>query len=111
MATTYRNIIPSKLIESVSTAQYTIATSRAIIDKFTAINTDTVERTITVYLVPISGSATSANVITISRPISPNQTISIHEIVGHVIEPGGSIYTAASAASVISIRASGREIT
>lgn len=111
MATIYKNIIPSKLIESASTMQYTTATAKAIIDKFTALNTDSVERTITVYIVPGAGSPSATNMVVKTKAISAGQTASLHELIGHVMEAGGSIYTAASAATAISIRASGREIS
>lgn len=111
MSTIYKNIIPSKLIESAATVQYITATAKAIIDKFTALNTDTVERTITVYIVAGAGAPSATNMIVKTKAISAGQTVSLHELIGHVLEAGGSIYTAASSASVISIRASGREIS
>lgn len=110
MATTYRNIIQSKIAEVSITKQYTTATSKAIVDKFTALNIGSIEATIDIYIVKASETPNNSNKIISSKAISPNQTISIHELVGHVIEAGGSIYTSASSTPSISIRASGREI-
>jgi len=111
MAVNVRELITGKYAENALTLQYTATNCYASIDKFTATNVSVANATLTVYLVPKGGTATNANVVTITRAIAPNETYTFPGVVGHNLAPGGSIYTTASAASAISIRASGRETT
>lgn len=111
MAVTVKNIIPAKLAESTQTGQYVAVSARCIIDKFTAVNVTTINRSINVNIVPSGGTASVNNVVSLSRVIAPNETYTFPELVGHVLEIGSTISTLASAAASISIRASGREIT
>jgi hypothetical protein len=46
-----------------------------------------------------------------TRAIAPDETYTSPELVGQALEPGGFISTIASAATSLTIRASGREIT
>jgi hypothetical protein len=46
-----------------------------------------------------------------ARSIAPDETYTCPELVGQALEPGGFISTIASAATSLTIRASGREIT
>lgn len=57
------------------------------------------------------GSAGVTNMIVDSRAIAPDETYTFPELVGQVLESGGFISTIASAATSLTIRASGREIT
>jgi hypothetical protein len=46
-----------------------------------------------------------------ARSIAPDETYTFPELVGQVLDAGGFISTIASAATSLTIRASGREIT
>jgi hypothetical protein len=46
-----------------------------------------------------------------ARTIVPNETYTCPELVGHVLEAGGFISTLASAATSLTIRCSGREVS
>jgi hypothetical protein len=111
MTVTVKVLIPAKQAENVQTTQYTANNCRAIIDKFTATNTSANNVSISVNLVTTGGLPGASNVVTDTRNLSPDETYTFPEIVGHYLESGGFISTIASAATSLTIRASGREIT
>lgn len=111
MAVTVKNLIPAKQAENSQTAQYTATNCKAIIDKFTVTNTNTSNVTISVNLVASGGSAGNSNLIVKTRSVVPGETYLCPELVGQVLEAGGFISTLASAATSLTITASGREIT
>ena len=110
MAVTVKTLIPAKQAEATQSGQYTAVNCRAIIDKFTATNTSAGNVTLSVNLVTFGGTADNSNLIVDTRAIAPNETYTFPELVGQVLESGGVISTIASAATSITIRASGREI-
>ena len=111
MAVQIKVLIPAKQAESAQTTQYTAVNAKAIIDKFTATNTSGGNVTISVNLVASGGSAGADNLIVDARSIAPDETYTFPELVGQALEPGSFISTIASAATSLTIRASGREIT
>jgi hypothetical protein len=111
MSVTVKVLIPAKTAENAATTQYTASGVSAIIDKFTATNYDTVGRTITVHLVTVGGTAGDSTLAVKAKTLQAGETYTFPEIVGHILAPGGFISTTASAASAITIRASGREVS
>lgn len=111
MAVTPKVLIPAKQAEDAQTAQYTATAAKAIIDKFTVTNTSAGNVTLSVNLVTTGGSAGADNLVIDARAIAPDETYTCPELVGHVLEAGGFISTIASAATSLTIRCSGREIT
>jgi hypothetical protein len=111
MAVTPKVLIPAKQAENAQTAQYTATAVKAIIDKFTVTNTSAGNVTLSVNLVTVSGTAGDSNLVLDARTIVPNETYTCPELVGQVLEAGGFISTLASAATSLTIRCSGREIT
>lgn len=111
MTVTVKTLIPPKQMESTQTSQYTATSVKAIIDKATVTNTDTVNRTFSVNIVQSGGSATNANLIIDDRAVVPGETYLCPELVGHELDPGAFISTIASAATALTLRVSGREIT
>jgi len=111
MTVTVKVLIPAKQAENVQTTQYTANNCKAIIDKFTATNTSAGNVSLSVNLVTNAGSPGAGNLISDTRNIAPDETYTFPEIVGHSLEAGGFISTIASAATSLTIRASGREIT
>lgn len=111
MGVLVKTLIPSKQAENAQTTQYTAVNCKTIIDKFTATNTSASNVTLSVNLVTSGGSAGVSNLVTDSRSIAPDETYTFPEIVGQVLESGAFISTIASAATSLTIRASGREIT
>jgi hypothetical protein len=110
MAVTVKALIPAKQAEGSQTTQYTATNCRAIIDKFTATNTSGSNVTISVNIVISGGTAAASNLIVDTRSIAPDQTYTFPELVGQVLDAGNFISTIASAATSLTIRASGREI-
>ena len=111
MAVTPKVLIPAKQAENAQTAQYTATAVRAIIDKFTVTNTSAGNVSISVNLVTVADVAGAGNLIIDTRLLVPDQTYTCPELVGHVLDDGGFISTLASAATSLTIRASGREIS
>lgn len=111
MTITVVNIIPRKQAENVQTTQYTAVNCKTIIDKMTATNTTAANATLSINLVPISGSPSVSNLVIQARSIAPGETYTFPGIVGQTLEPGGFISTLAGTASALTISASGREIT
>lgn len=98
-------------MQAAQTAQYTANAVRAIIDKATVTNTDSVNRTFSVNLVTNGTSASASNLIISNRTVMPNETYLCPELIGQVLDQGGFISTIASAASTLTLRVSGREIS
>lgn len=111
MAVTPKVLIPPKQAESAQTTQYTADAVKAIIDKFTVTNTSANNVTISVNLVNFGGTAAASNLVIDARTIAPDETYTCPELVGQVLEAGQFISTLASAATSLTIRCSGREIT
>ena len=111
MTVTVTVLVPPKQIEASQTTQYTATNVRAIIDKATVTNTDTVSRTFSVNIVTSGGSAGVSNLVIDTRTVQPDETYLCPELVGHVLAPGGFISTIASNATSLTLRVSGREIT
>jgi len=111
MTVSIKVLIPAKQAENAQTTQYTATNCKALIDKFTATNTTAGNVTISVNLVTSGGSAATSNLIVDTRSIAPDETYTFPELVGQALEQSGFISTIASAATSLTIRASGREIT
>ena len=111
MTVTVTVLVPPKQMEASQTTQYTATNVRAIIDKATVTNTDTVARTFSVNIVTSGGSAGNSNLVIDTRTVQPDETYLCPELVGQVLAPGGFISTIASNATSLTLRVSGREIT
>lgn len=111
MSVLVKTLIQSKQAENAQTTQYTAANCKTIIDKFTATNTSAANVSLSVNLVASGGSPGVSNLVVNARAVAPGETYTFPELVGQVLEPGGFISTIASAATALTIRASGREIT
>jgi hypothetical protein len=104
-------LVPPKQLEATQTTQYTATSVRAIIDKATVTNTDSVARTFSVNLVTVGGSAGNSNLVIDTRTVQPDETYLCPELVGQVLAPGGFISTIASNATSLTLRVSGREVS
>lgn len=111
MAVTPKVLVPPLQMQAVQTTQYTATAVKAIIDKATVTNTDTVNRTFSVNLVQSGGSATNANLIIDDKTVVPGETYLCPELVGQTLDLGGFISTIASAATALTLRVSGREVS
>lgn len=112
MTVTPRVLIEAKDAETAQTAQYTAASGvTTLIDKFTSTNHGAVVATISVNLIPATGSVGASNLITATKTLQPKETYTFPELVGHTLAQGDVISTIASVAATLNIRASGREVT
>jgi len=111
MTTTAKLLIPAKQAENAQTTQYTSTNARTVINAFTVTNTTAGAQTLSVNLVPNGGSAGASNLIIKEKSVAAGETLSLSQLVGHVLESGGAISTLASAATSLTIRCSGLEIT
>lgn len=108
---TIKNIIPRKQALAAQTDQYTATNCKCIIDKFTVTNTSAANVTFSVNLVASGETAGNANLVLKAKTVVPNETYTCPELVGQVLEAGGTISTIAGAATSLTISASGREVT
>lgn len=111
MTVTVKNIIPRKQAENIQTTQYTAVNCKTVIDKFTATNTTAAPVTISVNLVASGGAAGASNTVISVKSVAAGETYNCPELIGQSLENGGFISTLASAATSLTISATGREIT
>lgn len=104
-------LVQSKQLENAQTTQYTASNCTAIIDKFTVTNTTASAVTVSIHIVPSGGSASDSNKIVVSRAIASAEPYTFPELIGHILGPGDFISTLAGAASSLTMRISGREVT
>jgi len=112
MTVSQKVLIAPKQLENSQTTQYTTPTgAKAIIDKATVTNTSAGNVTVSVNLVTVSTSASASNLIVDARVIAPNETYTLPELIGQVLQTGDFISTLCDTATAATIRVSGREIT
>ena len=112
MTVTVKTLVAPVQMAATDTTQYTAPTgTRAIFDKVTVTNTDTSVRTFSVHLIQSGGSPGNSNLIIDARAVQPDETYLCPELVGQVLNAGAFLSTIASAATALTLRVSGREIT
>ena len=111
MTVTSKALIPAKQVENAQTTQYTAVNVTTYVDKFSVTNTSGANVTFSANVVTSAGAAATSNLIIQTRTIAPKETYACPELVGQVLQPGDFISTIASAATSLTMRASGREIT
>lgn len=111
MTVTPKTLVAPKQIEATNTTQYTATLCKALIDKATVTNTDSVNRSFSVNLVQQGGTVSNANLIIDNRTLVPDETYTCPELIGHSLDIGAFISTIASSATSLTLRISGREIT
>lgn len=112
MTVTAKALIQSKQAANSATTEYTCpADTKAVIHRFTATNTTGGAVTLTIYIVPNGGSAGATNKVLSALSIAANTTTDITQIQDHVLDESDFIAVEASAATSITIRCSGREIS
>jgi hypothetical protein len=109
---TYQTITPVKLGQTVmttgATTLYTVpASTRTFVKDIDIINTDNSGVTFDVYLVPSAGTAGVSNALFYQQPIAAKQTIQWQGT--QILNTGDTIQVKASAATSITITASGGE--
>lgn len=111
MTVTSKTLVPSKQAENAQTTQYTAVNCTAIVDKASVTNTTAGNVTFSLNVVTSAGAAGAANLVVNLRSIAPKETYLLPELVGQVLLAGDFISTIAGAATSLTLRVSGREIT
>lgn len=106
-------LIESQFAPSSVAALYTTpSNTNTIIDKLTATNTDASNaHMITIFIVPVTQTSGSSNTIILAFSIAAGTTKDFTELQNQIVSAGGSIQIQASAASVITVRGCGREVS
>lgn len=105
-------LIARKYAENVQAGQYTApASTKTIVDKFTATNISAGTVVLSVNIVGSGASASPSNRVMSLRSIGPGECYQCPEVVGQMLEPGAYISTLCNTASALTLSASGREIT
>lgn len=111
MAVSASALVEAKLAEDVTTTQYSVTSTAAIIDKFTGTNISASAVSISVYLVAAGASAAASNRIMVDTAIAAGATYTFPELTGHILVTGDFIATIASAPNSIVLRVSGRVVS
>lgn len=110
MTVTAKCLVETKYAENVQTTEYTTSANFTILDKCVAYNGSAAAATLAINLVPSGGAAGAANVI-VNKTLNAGETYTFPEIVGNVLNKGDFVSLIAGAASAVTFRLSGREIT
>lgn len=112
MAITRKRLVSGSQVATTSTTYYTAAAStRAVIGAAAVCNTTGTADQITIYLVPSAGSADATNTLISARTVAAGETYACPELIGQVIETGGTIRAkATTSASALTLVVSGTEI-
>ena len=107
-----KRLVPgSRLTTSAATYYTTPDNTVATISAMTVTNTTSAAVTVTIHLVPNASSAGNANVVLFEKVIPPGQSRIVGEAIGQSLAMGGTIQAQASAATSITLVASGYETT
>lgn len=101
----------SQINNAAITTYYTATNLQARIDKCTVLNTSGSAATFDLYLVPVGGTAGVTNQVIKTHSVNVNETYTCPEIVGHWLNSGGFVQAQASAATALTLRISGIEVT
>lgn len=112
MTVTAGTLVEATQVTNGQVTQYTCpASTRVILDKFTATNNTGLAATLTVNIVPSGGAAATANIILAAKVIAAGECYTCPEIVGQVLNAGAFVSTISGTNNAITIRMSGRLVT
>lgn len=109
MATSIKRFVAGSQLTTSAATYYTATNVSARVDSCALTNTTGGAVTATLHVVPSGGSATASNCIMSAKSIAAGATFVPPGIIGQVIENGGTLQALASAATSISLVASGIE--
>jgi len=111
MTATPKKLVPGSQLTSSAATYYTCPTNtKTLIKKATFTNTDSSARTITLYLVPIGGTAGVTNILSDAVSVASLTTYEAFEAEGHILEAGGTLQALADVGAKVTFQASGVEI-
>jgi hypothetical protein len=106
-----KNLVPAAQLTAAVATYYTAVNVKALLDKCTLCNTSGAAVTVDLHLVPSAGAASASNKVLDTVSVNSHTTYVAPEVVGHVLEAGSTIQALASAATAVSLRVSGREVS
>lgn len=107
---TAKPLIVAKYAGSSVTTEYTCpASTKTIVDKFTANNTTGSGVTLAIYIVP-TGESYGAQHAVYNATISANTCVDVSQLQNQVLTAGDIVRVTAGTASALVIRMSGREV-
>lgn len=111
MAITFKKFVDGTQLATTSSTLYTApANTTSQIQDVTVCNTSTGAKTVTFYVVENGGSAADATTVIDTKSIAANETKTLSDLTGFVLEAGDTLRGLASAATSVSVQASGIEI-
>lgn len=112
MAYTAKTLVQGTALGTAAGILYTApAGTYARVTQCSLANTDSVPRTVTVYLVDDALAPGVADTAVKSKTLAANETWVPYQILGAVISPGGTLQALCDAAAVVVFKASGLELT
>lgn len=110
MYTPQRLVGPEFLANSITTYATVPAGAQVRISKAVARNTDTVPRSVSIYLAPTSAAATTED-LQVTRVLAAGESYELYQVEDQVLDAGMTIQAQASAADVVTLYISGVQIT
>lgn len=110
MTVTAKCLVETKYAENAQTTQYPCSVNFTILDKCVAYNGSGSATTLAINLVPSGGAAGASNVV-VNKTLNAGESYTFPEIVGNVLNKGDFVSIIAGAASAVTFRLSGREIS
>lgn len=112
MTVTAKTLINAKYAANTDTTEYTVpASTKTIIDKFTATNTHSGAVKISINIVPSGGTVGASNLIIQEQSLAAGATYDFTQMQNQVLSAGDFVSVDSETASVMVIRMSGREVT
>lgn len=109
MSVTPKRLVEGSILSASAATYYTATNVKARIDAFALTNTTAGAVTATVNLVPSAGTAGASNCVLSAQSIAAGATLIVPGAIGQWLEAGDTIQASASAATSITLVASGVE--
>lgn len=110
MSVTPKTITAAQLTATAASYYTAPANTKSIIKKLTFTNNDTVARTVTVYLVPLAGTAGVTNILISAQSIGAGECWECYPAAGQVLQTGSFIQALADSAAKVTIQGALAEV-
>lgn len=111
MAAIGKALVSGSQISNSATTYYTATNVQSRLDKCTVCNNTAGAVTFDMWLVPSGGSSGASNQVIQDRSVNAGETYTCPEIVGQWLNAGQFVVAQASAATSLTLRISGIEVT
>lgn len=111
MAVIQKSLIAPQQLTASAATYYTSTGVRTRVDKLSISNPTGTARDVTIYLVPSGGSAGDSTTITKTKTVASLETWNCPDMVGQILEAGGTIQALASAVTALTISAAGTQMS